>query len=97
MCVHALSDKGKGCLGWCVESGSWVWGAFGTVGVRSVGYSVACGGSVVEKRERRRWRGGAVLFALIGRRHVVALLFAGESVVGVYFYSRVLHTRQRKH
>ena len=49
------------------------------------------------------WRGGAVLFALdsvfalIGRRHVVALLFAGESVVGVYFYSRVLHTRKRKH
>ena len=39
---------------------------------------------MVAKRERRRWRGGAVLFALIGRRHVVeALLFAGESVVGV--------------
>ena len=35
--------------------------------------------------------------ALIGRRHVVALLFAGESVVWVYFYSRVLHTRKRKH
>ena len=54
-------------------------------------------GSVVAKRERRRWRGGAVLFALIGRRHVVALLFAGESVVGVHFYSCVLHTRKRKH
>ena len=58
-------------------------------------------GSVVAKRERRRWRGvvcvGMRWYALIGRRHVVALLLAGESVVGVYFYSCVLHTRKRKH
>ena len=67
-------------------------------------YRVACEGKrlLIKGKVRGAWCCVAVCigkrwFALIGRRHVVALLFAGESVVGVYFYSCVLHTRQRKH
>ena len=67
-------------------------------------YSVACGGKrlLIEGKARGAWCcvsvcGGERWFALIGRRHVVASLLAGESVVGVYFYSCVLHTRKRKH
>ena len=67
-------------------------------------YSVACEGQglLIEGKARSAWCcvsvcGGEHWFALIGRRHVVALLLAGESVVGVYFYSCVLHTRKRKY
>ena len=68
-------------------------------------YRVACEGKRLLIKGKVRGAGccvtvcgGERLFALIIRRRVVmALLFAGESVVGVYFYSCVQHTRQRKH
>ena len=68
-------------------------------------YRVACEGKrlLIKGKARGVWCcvavcGGERLFALIIRRRVVmALLFAWQSVVGVYFYSCVLHTRKRKH
>ena len=67
-------------------------------------YSVACGGKrlLIEGKARGAWCCVSVCgrerwFVLIIRRVVMALLFALQSVVGVHFYSCVLHTRKRKH
>ena len=71
-------------------------------------YSVACErqGLLIEGKAWGAWCawccvsvcGGERWFVLIIRRRVVmALLFALQSVVGVHFYSCVLHTRKRKH
>ena len=68
-------------------------------------YRVACEGKrlLIKGKVRGAWCcvavcGGERLFALIIRRRVVmALLFAWQSVVGLHFYSCVLHTRKRKH
>ena len=64
MCVRTPIAKGKGCLGWCVEMERG-FGVFGDSRRWECWFiALFARGSVVEKRERRRWRGGAVLFAL---------------------------------
>ena len=78
---------------------------FGQLALVGLVYRVACGGKrlLIEGKARGAWCcvsvcGGERWFVLIIRRRVVmALLFALQSVVGLHFFSCVLHTRKRKH
>lgn len=87
------------------EMGPGFGGILGQLALVELVYRVACGGKrlLIEGKARGAWCcvsvcGGERWFVLIIRRRVVmALLFALQSVVGVHFYSCVLHTRKRKH
>lgn len=80
-------------------------GILGQLALVELVYRVACGGKrlLIEGKARGAWccvsvYGGERWFVLIIRQRVVmALLFALQSVVGVHFYSCVLHIRKRKH